>query len=130
MIRVGRAGEVRLVTRIARRRRARVIVVRMALNAGQSRMHPRKRVVRIRCMIECDRCPVRRRMACVARGRERRRDMIWIRGSGEISLVASVTSRRQGCVVVVGVALCAGNRGMRSSQWKHRSMIERRCRPC
>lgn len=80
-------------------------------------------------MIEVHRRPARRVMARVARRRERCRCVSWIRRSGPVGTMASITIRRQGCVVIVGVALCAGNGSMRPGQRKDRCVIESRRRP-
>lgn len=46
-----------------------------------------------------------------------------IRGSGEIGLVASIASCGKGSVVVIDVALCAGDGGMRAGQWECRVVV-------
>jgi len=52
--------------------------------------------------------------------------MRWIRCSIPVRLMAAVTGRRQGCVVVIGVACCAGHGGMSARQREcRRGMIER-----
>lgn len=61
MIRVCRSSPIRLMTSEACRRQSCVIVVRMALRAGHSRMRPRQR--KDRGVIEARRAPAARRMA-------------------------------------------------------------------
>ena len=55
-------------------------------------------------------------MADRAVGREAGRHVVGIRRPGEIRLMAGVAGRRRRCVVIVGVALGAGQRGMSASQ--------------
>jgi len=55
--------------------------------------------------------------------------MIRIRCARPIGLVTAIAVRRQRCVVVVGVALCARNSRVRSGQRKHRGVIEGRRAP-
>jgi len=108
VIRVRRPGEIRLVAGIAGSRRVRVIVVCMALGAGQRGMSSGQRIVGIHCVIEVDVGPVRRRMAGVAgRGKPGSR-MARVCRSVPIRLVAAVAGRGQRAVVVIGVALRAG----------------------
>ena len=125
MIRIRGSGKVRLVARVASRRCRGVVVVGMALNTGQRSMQSGQRVIRIDRVIEIDIGPVRRRMACVASRREPGTHMVGICGSLPVRLMASVTARGQRRVVVVRVALRAGDRGMRPRQREDRRVIKR-----
>jgi len=65
-------------------------------------------------MIESRRRPPARGVAKRAIGREPGRNVIRVRGSREIRLVARITGSRRVCVIVVRVALGASQRGMSS----------------
>ena len=107
VIRIRRPVEVRLVARVARGRRVGVVVVRVALRAGQRRVHARQRIVGVQCVIEVDVRPVGRCVAGIARGGEARSRMVGIRRAVPIRLVAAEAGCGQRRVVVVGVALRA-----------------------
>lgn len=123
------SSKIRLMAGVACRRRRCVVIVRMALRAGQRRMHPRKWIVSVHRMVEGDQRPVGGRMARVASRGERGCNVIGIRSPRKIGLVAAVARCRQCRVVVVGVALRARDGGMSARKWKHRSMVERGRRP-
>ena len=105
------------------------VVVRVALRACQGRMESRQGPVGIQRVIERDCGPDGGVVAGVAGGREGRGDVTRIRSSGEIGLMAAVAGCGHGCVVVVGVALCALKSGMRTRQREDRSVIESRGSP-
>lgn len=72
-----------------------------------------------RCVvIEGRRSPSRRIVTRGAGRGESGSDVIGIRGSCVIGLVARVAICRHGCVVVVGVTRRAGNCGVRAGQWE------------
>ena len=97
-----------------------VVVVGMALRAGHRCVGSRQSVIRIYRVIEGgDGGPVGGRVASVAGSREGNRRVIGICSSCEVGLVATVAGGRQSCVVVIGVALGALQRGMRSGQREH-----------
>jgi hypothetical protein len=87
--------EIRLVAGIARGRRRRVIVVRVALRASQGRMHSRQRIVCIKRVIKCDRVPVGCVVAGIARRGKRRRHVVRVAGPCKVCLVAAVAGRWQ-----------------------------------
>ena len=74
-------------------------------------------------MIECRCRPGRRAVAQGAIGRETRCDVIRVRGSRKIRLVAAVTVSRQRQVVVVHVTSRASHGRMRSRQRKRRGVV-------
>ena len=119
-----------LVAGVARGRSRSVVVVCVALCARHSRVRARQRIVRISSVIEVDVCPVRRVVARFAGRRERNRGMVWIGCTLPVRLMAAVAGGRQRCVVVVGVALRACHRCMRSRQREYRGVIEARRYPC
>ena len=81
-------------------------------------------VVCIQRVVEGDSSPVSGRVAGIARGGEGSGDVVWIRGSGEVRLVAAVAGGWYSGVVVIGVALSASQRSMRAGKWEHRCMVE------
>src|ERR1035441_8590031 len=87
-------------------------------------MESRQGPVGIQRVIEGDGGPAGRVVAGVASGGESRCDVTGIRGSCEIGLVAAVAGGGQGCVVVIGVALGAGERGMSAGEREDRGVIE------
>lgn len=76
-------------------RRRGVVIVRVALHARQRRVHPCQWIVSVRRVVEIDGRPVRRVVARIAGGWERRGRMVRIRSPVPVRLVASVTRRRQ-----------------------------------
>ena len=131
VIRIRGSSEICLVAAIASRRQVTVVVVGVALNASQRRVRARQSKVGIHRMIECDRGrPVDRVMARVASRREARGRVTGIRGSRPVCLMAAEASRRQGCVIVIRMALRASQRGVCAGQREHRRMIERGWIPC
>lgn len=62
--------------------------------------------------------PARRCMACCARRREADGGVVWIRGGVVVCFVTAVAVGRQRGVVVVHVAVGAGNRGVESRKGK------------
>ena len=96
----------------------------MALCASQRRMHSRKRIVGVHRVVECDGRPVGGCMAGVTCRWESGCNVIGIRSPRKGCLVAAVARCRKCRVVVVGVALRAGDSSMRTRKWKHRSMVE------
>jgi len=114
MVRICCAVEIRLVAGIAGRWSVRVIVVRMALGAGQRGMSSGQWIVGIHRVIEVDVDPVRSRVARVAgRGKPGSR-VAGVRRSIPIRLMAAVASGRKRAVVVIRMALCAAQCCMRS----------------
>jgi hypothetical protein len=96
----------------------------VALHASQGRVHSSEWIIRIRSVIEVDGGPIARGVAGIARRRKASRHMARIVCLGPVALVTSETGNRQRCVVVVRVALRAGNRGMGASQREDRVVIE------
>lgn len=101
--------EIRLVTRVAGRRSGSVVVIRMALRALQCCVHSGQRIVRIQGVIEIHARPCGGVMTGVAGGREGDGRVVWIGGVLEVGLVTTKAVRWQCAVVVVGMALRAGN---------------------
>ena len=117
--------EVRLVTAIARRRQVIEVVVCVTLRAAHRCVRSRQGPVGKLGMVEIrHRRPGHICMAGIASGREVRRNVTRIIGAGEISLMAAVAVGGNRCVVVIGVALGAGQRGMEAQQREHRGVIE------
>lgn len=106
-----------------------VVVVGVALGTRDGRMSSGKRVVGIYGVIEGDGGPVSGVVARVACGWESRRNVTWIRGASEVSLVAPVACRGQCCVVVVGVALSACNGCVCAGEREDGGVIEGRRSP-
>ena len=115
--------------RIAGCCRRRVVVIGVALRTSKRRVHSGQRIVGIHSVIEIDGCPVGRGVARFAGGRKSRGGVIRIRRAVPIGLMAAEAICRQRGVIVVRVALGASYRGMRPSQRKYRSVVERRGRP-
>jgi len=111
------AREVRLVAGVTCRRRSREHVIDVAFDAVHvdvcAGQRERRAVVVERCPGPCGCC-----MACIARSGETGRGMVRIRCSVPIGLVTAIAGGRQGCVVVVGVALRTGHCCMGSRKWK------------
>jgi len=113
--RVG-TGVIGLVARVAIGRNRCVIVICVALYARQRGMGAGER--EDSCVIE-GRCrPRRRGVAQSAISGKAGSNVLWIVGSSEISLMAAIAGGRQCCVVVIGMALRASNRGVRTGQWE------------
>lgn len=108
MIGIGGAIEIGLMARITGSGRICVGIVGMALRAGQRSVRTRQRIVRVERMIEIDVCPVRCGVAYVAGGGESGGSVTRVGCPIPIGLMAAETIGRQRCVVIVGVALCAG----------------------
>ena len=128
---IGTCGtrEVRLMARVAGRRRVHIVVVGMTLNARQCRVHAGKWIVCIRRVVEIHGSPIRRRMAGIARRWKSRSGVARIRGSFPVRLVTAKAGRRQCRVVVVCMALAARYRRMGACKRKHRAVIETRWAP-
>lgn len=124
MIRARRAGEVRLVARIAGSRSRRVVVVRVALRTGNSCVSAGQRIVGIGCVVEVDVCPIGSVMAGLASSRKSGGDVIRVGCTFPICLVAAIARCRQGRVVVIRMALRTWNRSMGSRQREYRGVIE------
>ena len=124
MIGVCGPGEIRLVAGVTCGRRCRVVVVGMALYAGQRCMHSSQWIVGVGRVIEGDSGPVAGVMTGVAGGREGCCDMAGIGCSCEIRLVTSIAVGGKRCVVVIGMALRTRHSSMRAGQRKDRRMIE------
>jgi len=114
MVRICCAVEIRLVAGIAGRWSVRVIVVRMALGAGQRGMSSGQWIVGIHRVIEVDVDPVRSRVARVAGRWKPGSRVAGVRRSSPIRLVAAEAGRGQRAVIVIGVALRAGQRCVRT----------------
>jgi hypothetical protein len=95
----------------------------MALRALQRCMHSRQRIVRIDGVIKIDVRPCGGVVARVAGGRKRNGGVIRIGCILEVRLMTAKARRRQCRVVVVHVALSAGNRRVRSGEWKRRVVV-------
>lgn len=106
-----------------------VVSIHVALLAGQRTMRASQRPPG-RGVIEGAIPPVRRGVTLVARGGEPCLDVIRIRGSVVVSLVAVHAGAAGELVIVVDVALRALQRNMRAGQRKTcRCMVERRIGP-
>lgn len=103
-----------LVTAVARRGRGVVVVIRVALRAGQRGVHTCKRIVGVHRMVKGHAGPVGSRMAGLTCGGETSRCVIRVGCPIPIGLMASVAGCGQRCVVVVHMALRTGNGRMRS----------------
>jgi len=125
--RVGGSGEVRLMAGIAGCGQVVVVVVGVALRACHGRVSTGQGPVGIQRVVEGNprgpRC-WSRAVAGVARCGERRSHVTGVIGAREVGLVAAVAGSRHGCVVVVGVACGAGQRGMCADQREHRRVIK------
>jgi len=131
VIGVGGTGEVRLVTGIAGGWRRCVVVVRVALCAGECSVQTGEWIIRVHSMIEIYVRPISGGVAGFACCRERGSGMVWICGSVPISLVTAKAISRQRRVVVVCVARGTWNRCVRSGERERgRVVVERRGRPC
>jgi hypothetical protein len=122
---IGTCGsvEVRLMASVACGRSRCVVVVGVALRAGEGRMHPCQRVVGVDGMVEGDGSPVCGGVASGACGGEARGYVIGVCRCCKVSLMASIAGRWQSRVIVIGVALSASKASMSSCQGKSR-MIE------
>ena len=120
VVRIRCAAVVGLVARVTSRGCVGVVVVRVALRAGQRRMHARQRIIRVLRVVEVDVCPIRCGVARVARGWEASRSVVGIRRAVPIRLMATEARCGQSRVVVISVALRAGDRGVRARQWENR----------
>ena len=128
MIRIRSPREVLLMAAVAGRGQRCVVVVRVASCARHRGVEPGQREGR-GVVIEGGARPIGRGMACGARGGEARRDVTGVIGAVVIGLVAGVAISCQCCVVVVGVASCARDRSVETSQREHGGVIERRRSP-
>ena len=124
MVRVRRSSKVGLMAGVTRCRRVGVVVVDVALRAGQRRMHTRQGIIRVLGVIEVDGRPVRCCVARIAGRGEARGRMIRICRAVPIRLMASETCGRQCRVVVIRMALGTARRGMGTRQREHRRVIE------
>ena len=97
------------------RQRTRVVIVGVAAGARHCRVRARQWE---RCVVVVERrgCPACGVMALRAIRREARGHVVWIGRPGEVRLVAGIAGRRRIHVVVVGVALNTGQRGMHTRQ--------------
>lgn len=107
-----------------------VVVVGVALRTGDSDVRScewERGVV----VIEGRARPGGRVVACGTRGWESGRRVIGVRGSGIVCLMAGVAVGRYCCVVIVGVALRAGDSYMSAGEWEGAcGVIEGRWSPC
>lgn len=110
-----RGVEVCLVAPVAGGGQSCVVVIRVALSAGYGGMGAGERE-RGGVVIEGRGIPTACRMAERAIRWEPSRDVIGIGRPGEVRLVAGIAGRRRIHVVVVGVALNTGQRGMHTRQ--------------
>ncbi len=106
MVRIGRARVIRFVTRIAIGRHGRVVVVHVAIGAGNSGVRPGQRERGV-VVIEARRLPCSRVVAQIAGLRESRLHVIRTSGRIEIIQVAGRAGRIRQVVVAVDVALRA-----------------------
>lgn len=115
MRRVIRPVEISLVAAIAICRQGCVVVIRMTLRTWHGDVRARQR--KLRCaVIEGGRAPRGSCMALRAISGEPCGHVVRISSSREIRLVAGVTGCGRRYVVVVHMALRAGERGMRAGQ--------------
>ena len=108
-------GVVRLVAGVTIRRHSCVVVVGMARRARHSDMGAGKREGASR-MVKRGRVPGRGRVANGAVRREAGGDVVGTCGRGEVGLMAGVARGRRRDVVVVGVALRAGDGSVRAGE--------------
>jgi len=118
MIRIRRAGEIRLVAGVTRSRRRGVVVIRVALGACQGGMSARQRIVRIERVVKGRIQPVGVAVARIAGVREIHLHVTGVRGSVEVSRVTGIAILGNGCVVIVDMTLRTGKCGMRTQQRK------------
>lgn len=129
MIRIRSSGEICLVAAVARRWQRCVVVVYVALYARNRNVRTRERES---CVVVVESClrPRSGVMASRACSGETRSGVIGIRRSDIVGLVARVAIRGHGCVVVVRMALRAGNADMSPGQGEcTRRVIECRRTP-
>jgi len=112
MVRIRGPGEIRLMAGVTSRRRAGKNIVDVALDAINRGVRAGQREGRA-VVIERGPGPCSGRMAGIARGGKPRRGVSRIGGAVPIGLMAAIAGGGQGCVVVIGVALCAGQGRMR-----------------
>jgi len=125
-----RAGEVGLMAAITVCRECRVVVVGVARGTGNGGVRAGKRERSV-VVIEGRRGPAAGGVTDRAVSREAGRDVIWVGGSGEVFLVAAVTTCRQSCVVIVYVARGTSHCGVCAGERKRRvAVIESGRRPC
>jgi len=105
--RIGRAGVVLLMTRVAQGAVQRVIAVSVAIGAGPGRHYVRAGQLKAGAgMVELAIRPLRRVVAAVACCRERCRNVIYRRQSaGVVLLMARVARRARKVVIVIDVAV-------------------------
>lgn len=113
---IRRAREICFVTRVTIRRRICVVVVGVALGTGESCVHARQRIVGIERVIELRVLPICCGVADTAVVRECQLHMRRIVTADEFVRMARVAGCRSALEHIVGVAGCAGQRGMRTSE--------------
>ena len=116
--RIGGPGKVLLVAAVAGGRQRRVIVVDVALRAGDLDVRAGQRKRRI-VVVETRPAPVGGAVAGGAGGREACSGVGWSVRPGVIRFVAAVAVLRQRGVVVIGVAARAGGGGVSPGQGEH-----------
>jgi len=114
--------EICLVTPVACCGESCVVVVGVALRAGDSNVRASERERGV-VVIEGGGCPRGGVVASCAGGRESGSYVGRIRCSSVVRLVAGVTVSRQSCVVVIDVALSAREGGVRSGQGERRGVV-------
>lgn len=129
VIRIGGAGEIRLMTGIAGGRRIYIIVVRMTLHARKSCMRSGQWIVGIGRVVKSNCRPVAGVMTGIAGCWKSRCNVVRVRCSGEVSLMAAVAVGRQSRIVIVRMALRARHCGMSSGKRKHGCVIKARWIP-
>lgn len=116
MIGICGPGEIRLVAGITGRRRRHVVVVRVALRAGNRGMRSRQRIVRVKGVVEGGVEPVDRRVAGTAVLRQGQLHVRRIVRADIVCAMAPVAGRRRSCKHVVDVAGSAGQSSVHPGQ--------------
>ena len=124
VIGVGGAVEISLMAGVAGGGSGCVAVVGVALDAGERGVNAGERIVGVDGVIEVDGRPVGCVVAGVAGGGESSRSMSRVGGSVPVCLVTAEAGGGQSCVVVIGVALDAGQRGVCAGQRKDYVVIK------
>ena len=113
---VRRTVEVLVMARVAVRGRGHVVIVGVALCAGNRGVFPRKRPMRVQSMIEFGIRPVEGRMANPAVPGQRERDVGRIGRTCKIGTMARIALRRRPLKDIVDMTGSAGQRGVRPGQ--------------
>ena len=116
VIGIDRLSEVRLVALVTIGRRMYILIVHVAMDAGQGGVHSSKRISGVGDVIEFSIQPIRSRVAHATIMRQARRNVRRIGRPGEIWLVARVAIRRRALEPVADVTGLAFERGVHAGQ--------------